>query len=86
MCLHVGLSIMVLYAIAYKKPVWFWMALLWHALVDAVAVYMIQKVGVLAVEGMVAVFAMISLWIVFMLRPMFSQETTTGMEQGPATT
>lgn len=76
MCLHVGLSVMVLYAIAYKKPVWFWMALLWHALVDAVAVYMIQKVGVLAVEGIVAVFALISLWIVFILRPMFSQDMT----------
>jgi uncharacterized membrane protein YhfC len=75
MCLHVGLSVMVLYAIAYKKPVWFWMALLWHALVDAVAVYMIQKVGVLAVEGIVAIFAMVSLWIVFILRPMFSQDT-----------
>lgn len=76
MCLHVGLSVMVLYAIAYKKPVWFWMALLWHALVDAVAVYMIQKVGVLAVEGIIAVFALISLWIVFILRPMFSQDMT----------
>ena len=76
MCLHVGLSVMVLYAIAYKKPIWFWMALLWHALVDAVAVYMIQKVGVLAVEGIVAIFASISLWIVLILRPMFSQDTT----------
>jgi hypothetical protein len=52
------------------------MALLWHALVDAVAVYMIQKVGVLTVEGIVAIFALLSLWIVFMLRPMFSQNTT----------
>jgi uncharacterized membrane protein YhfC len=76
MCLHVGLSVMVLYAIAYKKPIWFWMALLWHALLDAVAVHMIQKVGVLAVEGIVAIFALISLWIVLILRPMFSQDTT----------
>jgi uncharacterized membrane protein YhfC len=69
--LHVSLSAMVLYAIAYRRPLWFWLALLWHALVDAVAVYAIQEVGILAVEGIVAVFALISLWIVFRLRPMF---------------
>ena len=37
-CLHISLSVMVLYSVAYKKPVWFWLAMLWHALVDAVAV------------------------------------------------
>jgi len=76
MCLHVGLSVMVLYAITNKKPVWFWVALLWHALVDAVAVYMAQKVGILAVEGIVAILALTSIWIVFILRPTFSQDTT----------
>jgi uncharacterized membrane protein YhfC len=75
-CLHVSLSVMVLYAIANNKPLWFWLALLWHALVDAVAVYVAQKVGILEVEGIVAIFALISLGIVFMLRPMFSQEIT----------
>ena len=63
-CLHVSLSVMVLYAIVYRKPVWFWLALLWHAFVDAVAVYVVQQVGILAVEGFVAIFAIISVWIV----------------------
>ncbi|HJQ14871.1 MAG TPA: YhfC family glutamic-type intramembrane protease [Anaerolineales bacterium] len=70
-CLHVSLSVMVLYAVAYGRPVWFWLALLWHAFVDAVAVYVVQQVGVLEVEGIVAIFAMISLWIVFRLRQSF---------------
>lgn len=70
-CLHVSLSVMVLYALAYRKPIWFWVALLWHALVDAVAVYVAQEAGILAVEGIVAVFAIISLWIVFKLRSVF---------------
>jgi uncharacterized membrane protein YhfC len=26
MCLHVGLSVMVLYALAYRQPIWFWLA------------------------------------------------------------
>jgi uncharacterized membrane protein YhfC len=74
-CLHVSLSVMVLYAIVYGKPLWFWLALLWHAFVDAVAVYVGQEVGVLAVEGIIAVFAIISLWIVWMLRGNFLPET-----------
>ena len=70
-CLHVSLSVMVLYAVVYRKPVWFWLALLWHAFVDAVAVYVAQEVGILAVEGIVAVFAIISLWIVLNMRNNF---------------
>lgn len=79
--LHVSLSVMVLYAIVYRKPIWFWLALLWHALVDAVAVYVGQEVGILAVEGIVAVFAIISLWIVFRMRSMFSNDTFNISEQ-----
>ena len=70
-CLHVSLSLMVLLAIAKSKPIWFWAALLWHALVDAVAVYAIQQMDVLGVEAIVAVFAVISVAAVFKLRPLF---------------
>jgi uncharacterized membrane protein YhfC len=79
--LHVSLSVMVLYAIVYRKPIWFWLALLWHALVDAVAVYVGQEVGILAVEGIVAVFAIISLWIVFRMRSMFANDASNISEQ-----
>ena len=71
-CLHVSLSVMVLYAIVYGKPVWFWLALLWHAFVDAVAVYVGQQVGILAVEGIVAIFAIISLWTALSVRNKFT--------------
>jgi uncharacterized membrane protein YhfC len=79
-CLHVSLSVMVLYAIVYGKPVWFWLALLWHAFVDAVAVYVGQQVGILAVEGIVAVFAMISVWIVWKLRSDFLRDAENFMQ------
>jgi uncharacterized membrane protein YhfC len=65
---------MVLYSIVDRKPIWFWLALLWHAFVDAVAVYVAQQVGILAVEGIVAIFAIISLWIVFRMKPRFAQD------------
>jgi len=83
MCLHVSLSVMVLYGIAKKQAIWFWLALSWHALVDATAVYAGQSVGILQTEGLVAIFAAISLWIVFRMRAKFS-ETDAVVEQGIA--
>ena len=73
-CLHISLSVMVLYSVAYKKPVWFWLAVLWHALVDAAAVYLMPLIGAMAVEGVVAVMAIVSLAILFGLRPRFRKQ------------
>jgi len=72
-CLHLSLSVMVLYSVAYKKPMWFWLALLWHALVDASAVYLLPIVGAVALEGIVGVSAALSLWIVFTMRPWLAE-------------
>lgn len=85
-CLHVSLSVMVLYSLAYRKPIWFWLALLWHALVDAVAVYVGQEVGILATEGIVAGFALISVWIAFRMKSSFSQDETRLPEPEMVTT
>jgi uncharacterized membrane protein YhfC len=82
MCLHVGLSVMVLYALANQKPIWFWLALLWHALVDAVAVYMVQQSGILQVEAAVAVLALMTIGVVFALRPRFDQIALSVPERG----
>ena len=73
-CLHISLSVMVLYSVVYKKPVWFWLALLWHAFVDAAAVYLLPIIGAVAVEGVVAVMAIVSLAILFGLRPRFRKQ------------
>jgi uncharacterized membrane protein YhfC len=81
MCMHVSFSLMVIYALASKKAIWFWLALLWHAIIDAVAVFVGQTAGVLVAEGMLALFAVISIWIVFFLRPMFPQDSGDVSEQ-----
>lgn len=72
--LHLALSVMVLYSVVYKKPVWFWLALLWHAFVDALAVYFLPVLGALGVEAIIAVLAIISLAILFWLRSKFVAE------------
>ena len=85
MCLHVSLSVMVMLALAARKPLWFWVALLWHALVDAVAVYSISYVGAVGVEAIIAVFALISVASIFALRSMFPAETVEA-PAGPSVT
>ena len=72
--LHIALSVMVMYSVAYRRPLWFWIALLWHTLVDAISVYLMPVIGPLALEGVIGLCAVISLWILFQLRPMFGQE------------
>lgn len=69
--LHIVLSVMVLYSVAYKKPVWFWMALLWHAFVDGITVYLLPVVGALGIEGIIGICALISLAILFRMRGLF---------------
>jgi len=79
-CLHLALTAMVLYSVAYKKPVWFWLALLWHAAVDALAVYLLPIVGAIVLEGAVGISAAISLWIVFTMRPWFVESESIEMQ------
>jgi uncharacterized membrane protein YhfC len=36
--LHITLSVMVWTAVSFRKPLWFWLAILYHAVVDGLAV------------------------------------------------
>lgn len=69
--LHLSLSVMVLYSVVHGKPVWFWIALLWHATVDALAVYFFPILGALGVEAVIGVCAAISLAVLFWMRSKF---------------
>lgn len=85
-CLQISLTVMVLYSVAYRKPVWFWIALFWHALVDALAVYLMPFIGTVALEAVAGVCAAISLVILFRLRPRFTrpQADEAGFPPAPA--
>jgi uncharacterized membrane protein YhfC len=62
--LHIGLSVLVLYGVVSNKRKWYWIAVLLHAVVDAVAAYAYPKItagtnvvwGTLGLEIFVAVF------------------------------
>lgn len=75
-CLHLSLSVMVLYSVVHRKPIWFWSALLWHAIVDALAVYLMPIIGAIGIEAVVGVCALVSLAVLFRMKPLFIQPQT----------
>ena len=71
-CLHVSLSVMVLYGIAVNRPAWYGLAVLWHTVVDGVAEYLgLLKVNTLTIEGLIGLMAIVSIGLVFALRGKF---------------
>jgi uncharacterized membrane protein YhfC len=76
--LHVSLSVMVMYSVVKKESKWFWIALLYHALIDAIAVYLSPTAqnslwGIAGLEFTIAVLCAIALFVTFKLRTMFSE-------------
>ena len=59
--LHIAWSLMVLAAVVYGKRALLALAILWHAAVDAVAVYLAQTQGILVTEGVIFLFAVLAL-------------------------
>ena len=86
--LQVSLSVMVMRAFTHNNRVWLVAAIMWHALVDAVAVVAITQVGAVATEAIIAVVAAISLAVIFRLKeeepPQEERPASPGAEFEPA--
>jgi hypothetical protein len=56
---------------AFTRREWFWLPLAvgWHALVDGVALVAVQRIGPYWTEALLGVMAVVSLLILFALRP-----------------
>jgi uncharacterized membrane protein YhfC len=67
-CIHLSATLLVLQAFIRKNIGWYILAVLWHTAVDAFAVYGITTWNVYIVEGIIALFGIGSLGIVFALR------------------
>jgi uncharacterized membrane protein YhfC len=59
--LHIAWSLMVLVAVVFDRKVLLVLAVLWHAAVDAAAVFLVQTHGILVTEAVVFVFAVAGL-------------------------
>ncbi|HZD57700.1 MAG TPA: YhfC family glutamic-type intramembrane protease, partial [Anaerolineales bacterium] len=65
---QISLSILVLQVFVRRQSRWLWMAIGWHTLVDALAVFSAQTWGIYLTEGLIALVAAVSVAIIFVLR------------------
>ena len=61
-------AVIVLQTFTRKQWFWVWLAVLYHAVIDASAVFLMPYVGVYWLEAIVAGFSLISILIIFTLR------------------
>jgi uncharacterized membrane protein YhfC len=65
---QIALSVIVLQTFTRKQWFWVWLAVLYHALMDASAVYLLKPLGMYGTEALAGGFAILSLIIIFSLR------------------
>ena len=65
---HISASVIVLQVFLRRQIRWLWVAILWHAILDAAAVYAISTWGTYAAEALIGVSALLSLGIILALR------------------
>ena len=65
---HLALSIMVLQVFLRGSLRWLFMAIGYHALFNMIAVIAVSRVGPYATEGLLGLFSLVSLFIIFKLR------------------
>jgi uncharacterized membrane protein YhfC len=66
--LHLSLSVLVLQVFTRRKIYWLGLAILWHAFANAVALYAASSWSIYHSEAALAVVALLSLGIIFVLR------------------
>lgn len=80
--LHLSLSILVLQVFMRKRLIWLFIAIGWHTLVNAAAVFgTLQEWDVLLIEGIIAVAGVISFLIIRYFKP---TAETAELEETPA--
>jgi uncharacterized membrane protein YhfC len=66
--IQIALTILVLQVFIRGQSRWLWIAIAWHTLLDAVAVIIVRQWGAYATEGILAIFTLLSIGIIFALR------------------
>jgi len=77
---QLSLSVLVLQAFVRGRIRWLFLAILWHALIDAGVVFSAGHLSIYLVEGIVALFGLTSLGIIALL---YKREPKSEIEGGP---
>ena len=68
LCFHMSAAVLVLQAFRRKNIVWLFVAIGWHTVLDAVAVFASQTWSIYLTEALIVVAGVISVGIIFLLR------------------
>jgi uncharacterized membrane protein YhfC len=78
---HVSASVLVYQSLKRKNLLWLILAILWHTLLDALAVYGSVAWGIPLTEGALFIIALLSLGIIFLLREPLPQAEQVDAQQ-----
>lgn len=83
---QIALAVLVMQVFTRKNILWLFAAIGFHTLIDGIAVFFQPSLGVYALEGMVALFALASLSIILLLRQPepVEKEVKSARESTPA--
>jgi uncharacterized membrane protein YhfC len=84
--IQISLAVIVVQCFIRRQKRWLWLAIGYHALIDAVSVYAVSKISPYWVEGIVGIFALISLGIIFILRSPEPVDAGTPITETPLVT
>ncbi len=65
---HICFAVLVLQTFTRKQWFWVWLAVLYHAVIDACVVFLAPVVGMYWLEAIIAGFSLLSILIIFKLR------------------
>lgn len=65
---HLAMSVLVLQVFTRGQVRWLWLAIGWHTLLDAIAIYAVQTWGIYATEALLGGMALLSSGIILVLR------------------
>jgi uncharacterized membrane protein YhfC len=68
LCFHISASVLVLQVFRRRNILWLWLAIGWHTLLNAVAVFSVQTWGVYIAEALIVAAGVASVAIIFLLR------------------
>ena len=78
--IQIAFTILVMQVFIRRQSRWLWFAIIWHALLDAVAVIGVRRWGVYVTEGLIVIFSLVSIGMIFALRGEEPEEA--GLEDG----
>jgi uncharacterized membrane protein YhfC len=83
LCFHLSAAILVLQSFTRRNPIWLVLAIGWHTLVNAVAVFAMGMWGAYAAEGLTGLAALLSLGVVFAFRERVEAKQASPQELTP---